>query len=85
MMQTYLQTQKYRLLRYWKRNSQTNNGPDYFNKLKIWSDKIKIDNFIRNNETNNPPDYIKNLQLRNQYLENEFDKMNNNFSGLSIV
>ena len=68
-----------------KRNGQTNNGPDYINNLKLWSDDIKMNNFIINKNTNNPPDYIKDLQLRNKFLENELDKMNSNFRGLSIV
>ena len=68
-----------------KRNSFTNNGPDYIKNLKLWSDDIKMNNFIINNNTNNPPDYIKNLQLRNQFLENELNKINNDFKGLSIV
>ena len=68
-----------------KRNNQTNNGPDYINDLKLWNDNIKINNFIKNKNTNNPPEYVKDLQLRNHFLENELDKMNSNFSGLSIV
>jgi len=68
-----------------KRNYQTNNGPEYINDLRLWSDQIKMNNFINNNQTNNPPDYIKNLKLRNKFLEEELDKMNSNFSGLSIV
>ena len=68
-----------------KKNYQTNNGPDYMKDLKLWSDQIKIDNFIRNNNTNNPPEYVRNLYLRNQFLEQEFDKMNSDFRGISIV
>ena len=68
-----------------KRNYQTNNGPEYINDLKLWSDQIKLNNFKNNNQTNNPPDYIKELKMKNQYLEEELDKMNSNFRGLSIV
>ena len=68
-----------------KKNYKTNNGPDYMKDLKLWSDQIKLDNFIRNCNTNNPPDYIKELQIRNKFLERELNKMNNDFSGLSIV
>ena len=68
-----------------KRNYQTNNGPEYINDLRLWSDQIKLNNFINNNQTNNPPDYIKELKMKNQYLEEELNKMNSNFRGLSIV
>ena len=67
-----------------KRNYKTNNGPNYIKNLKSWSDNIKMNNFIRSSDTNNPPDYVKELKLKNQYLEDELGKLDNDFKKISI-